>query len=169
MDVKVGVSAPPASHRRLPLRSHRAGREVSRRQFRQEVSSIRRLSSSPDWLYMSCRRALGSIRIGRDGYEEKRRYMIDKIVNQSKLSSPQRQLPQSRYLVWSGYAVFVWSIAYMLPHLYWALGGRLGLSMLKPSILELPQWEMINWVASVFLTATGSLVLPLFISGNAVF
>jgi hypothetical protein len=45
----------------------------------------------------------------------------------------------------------------MLPHLYWALGGKLGLSLLKPSVLELPQWELINWVASVFLTAAGFL------------
>ncbi|HMR66737.1 MAG TPA: DUF3995 domain-containing protein [Anaerolineae bacterium] len=85
--------------------------------------------------------------------------MIEKQVNVSRLSSSQPQLPRPRYLVWSGYAVFIWSIAYMLPHLYWALGGRLGLSLLKPSVLELPQWEMINWVASVFLTAAGFLGL----------
>ena len=62
-------------------------------------------------------------------------------------------------LRWSGYAVFAWSIAYMLPHLYWALGGTLGLSMLKPSVLELPQWKMINWIATGFLTAAGFLGL----------
>jgi hypothetical protein len=85
--------------------------------------------------------------------------MIEKQVNVPRLLNSQPQLPPSRYLVGSGYAVFIWSIAYMLPHLYWALGGTLGLSLLKPSVLELPQWEMINWVASVFLTAAGFLGL----------
>jgi hypothetical protein len=49
----------------------------------------------------------------------------------------------------------------MLPHLYWALGGTIGLSLLKPSVLVLPQWEMINWVASVILTAAGLLGIAL--------
>jgi hypothetical protein len=71
--------------------------------------------------------------------------------------SSHSQQPRPQGLAWSGYAVFIWSIAYMLPHLYWALGGTFGLSLLKPSVLELPQWEMINWVASVFLTAAGFL------------
>lgn len=87
--------------------------------------------------------------------------MIDKKGNDPRLLSPQPELPRPRYLVWTGYAVFIWSIAYMLPHLYWALGGTLGLSMLKPSVLELPQWQMINWVAAVFLTAAGFLGLAL--------
>ena len=69
----------------------------------------------------------------------------------------QAQLNRQRYFMWSGYAVFIWSIAYMLPHLYWALGGTSGLTMLKPDISESPQWEMINWVASGFLTAAGLL------------
>jgi hypothetical protein len=47
----------------------------------------------------------------------------------------------------------------MLPHLYWAVGGMIGLWMLKPSILELAQWELINWVASIFLTAASLLGL----------
>lgn len=81
--------------------------------------------------------------------------MNDKKVNNHKFLSPQPQLP--RPLVWSGYAVFVWSIFYMLPHLYWALRGTMGLSMLKPSISEIPQWEAINWAASVILTAAGFL------------
>src|SRR5688500_19231349 len=70
-------------------------------------------------------------------------------------SQGRRRQPQS--LLWSGYAVFVWSIAYMLPHLYWAIGGTIGLSLLKPSVLALPQWQIINWVASVILTAAGVL------------
>jgi hypothetical protein len=62
---------------------------------------------------------------------------------------------QSKSTVWAGIAVFVWSIAYMLPHLYWALGGRMGLSLLKPSVAAFSQLELINWVASVILTAAG--------------
>ncbi|MFN8445874.1 MAG: DUF3995 domain-containing protein [Caldilineaceae bacterium] len=68
---------------------------------------------------------------------------------------------RSRHLIWAGYAVFIWSIAYMLPHLYWALGGTFGLSLLKPSILELPELKAINWIASVFLTAAGCIGLAL--------
>jgi hypothetical protein len=45
----------------------------------------------------------------------------------------------------------------MLPHLYWAIGGTIGLSLLKLSVLALPQWQIINWVASVILTAAGVL------------
>lgn len=81
--------------------------------------------------------------------------MMDPLPKQSRLDNLKPQLAQSRCRVWSGYAVFVWSIAYMLPHLYWALGGTFGLSLLKSSILELPQWKAINWAASVFLTAAG--------------
>ncbi|WLD94206.1 DUF3995 domain-containing protein [Alkalihalobacillus sp. AL-G] len=80
--------------------------------------------------------------------------MLEKKVNIPNFS---HQLQLSRKLVLAGYAVFIWSIAYMLPHLYWALGGTVGLSLLKPSIAELSYWEMINWVASVFLTAAGLL------------
>lgn len=85
--------------------------------------------------------------------------MIDKLGNQSRLIRPHPPPARPRKLVWSGYAVFLWSIGYMLPHLYWALGGTRGLSLLRASVLALPQWELINWVASVFLTAAGFLGL----------
>jgi hypothetical protein len=49
----------------------------------------------------------------------------------------------------------------MIPHLYWALGGTIGMSMLKPSISELTEWKMINGIASVFLTAAGFLGIAL--------
>ena len=64
-----------------------------------------------------------------------------------KLLNPQLQQSRTRSLVWSGYVVFIWSIAYMIPHLYWALGGTIGMPILKPSVSELPQWELANWVA----------------------
>ncbi|GGD97332.1 DUF3995 domain-containing protein [Paenibacillus nasutitermitis] len=65
------------------------------------------------------------------------------------------QQSKTKSLVWSGYAVFIWSIAYMLPHLYWALGGKMGGVLLKPGSIHLNYFEWINWVASVFLTAAG--------------
>lgn len=66
-----------------------------------------------------------------------------------------------RPLLWSGYAVFIWSIAYMLPHLYWAAGGTGGMSLLKlkTSVIEMEQFKYINWVASVILTLAGLLGL----------
>ncbi|HET7578218.1 MAG TPA: DUF3995 domain-containing protein [Bacillales bacterium] len=66
---------------------------------------------------------------------------------------------RSRSLVWSGYAVLIWSIAYMLPHLYWGLGGVRGLILFTPLVLEFPQLKLINLVASVFLIAAGCLGL----------
>jgi hypothetical protein len=54
----------------------------------------------------------------------------------------------------AGWALAAWSIAYLLPHLYWGLGGEAGLSIVKPSARELAQWQEINLVAS------GVLVLP---------
>lgn len=81
--------------------------------------------------------------------------MIDKLGNRSTLIRPHPRSAHPRKLVWTGYAVFIWSIGYMVPHLYWALGGTGGQALLRPSILELPQWELINGVASVFLTAAG--------------
>jgi hypothetical protein len=83
--------------------------------------------------------------------------MSDKKAHDPTLATAQGQLRQPQSLIWSGYAVFIWSIAYMLPHLYWALGGTVGLSLLRPSISTLPEWQAINWVASVFLTAAGLL------------
>ncbi|ETI67322.1 DUF3995 domain-containing protein [Neobacillus vireti] len=69
----------------------------------------------------------------------------------SKLSS---KLPQSKSIVWAGGAVFVWSIAYMLPHLYWALGGRMGVSLLKPGVAASSQFELINWISlPIFIVA----------------
>lgn len=76
-------------------------------------------------------------------------------TNESKLLQSKYQT--HRYLHLFGYALFIWSIAYMLPHLYWAFGGKMGLSLLKPNLAESPQWEIINLVASIFLTVAGFL------------
>ncbi|WP_312471456.1 DUF3995 domain-containing protein [Neobacillus sp.] len=67
----------------------------------------------------------------------------------------QTQQSKTKSLVWSGYAVFIWSIVYMFPHLYWALGGKMGEGILKPNIVQSIHFELINWIASVFLTVAG--------------
>ncbi|MFD1674494.1 DUF3995 domain-containing protein [Alicyclobacillus fodiniaquatilis] len=56
----------------------------------------------------------------------------------------------SKWLLRSGYAVCLWSIAYMIPHVYWALGGTAGLSLLKPSVSVSTSFKLINWVALPF-------------------
>jgi hypothetical protein len=74
---------------------------------------------------------------------------------------------RSRSLIWAGYALFIWSIAYMLPHLYWGLGGVKGLSLFTKSVLEVPHLKLINLVASVFLTAAGFIGLAfIYLKGN---
>lgn len=60
-----------------------------------------------------------------------------------------------------GHVILAWSLAYMLPHLYWAAGGTAGFAALHPSIRDLPQWRTINWIASPILTAAGLLGLAL--------
>jgi hypothetical protein len=85
--------------------------------------------------------------------------IMDRTVNDARPVGLQAEVEPSRGLVWAGYAVFIWSMAYMLPHLYWALGGRAGMGLLRPSVLVLPEWELINWVASAILTAAGLLGL----------
>jgi hypothetical protein len=57
----------------------------------------------------------------------------------------------------AGVAIAVWSLAYMLPHLYWALGGGSGLVALHPSVGSLPQWRTINWIASFILSVAALL------------
>lgn len=49
-------------------------------------------------------------------------------------------------------ALCAWSLLYMLPHLYWALGGDALLFMVKRSAAEMDEWRAINWAASVVLT-----------------
>jgi hypothetical protein len=50
-------------------------------------------------------------------------------------------------------ALCAWSLLYMLPHLYWALGGNALLFMVKQSAAEMDDWQAINWAASAVLTA----------------
>ena len=63
-------------------------------------------------------------------------------------------------------ALCAWSLLYMLPHLYWALGGDALLFMVKQSAAEMDDWRAINWAASVVLTAA-ALVGPALIWSSA--
>ena len=49
-------------------------------------------------------------------------------------------------------ALSAWSLLYMVPHLYWALGGEALLFMVRESAAALDDWRGINWAASVVLT-----------------
>jgi hypothetical protein len=66
-----------------------------------------------------------------------------------------------RTLVVFATALALWSVAYMVPHLYWALGGTIGLSAVKPSASALPEWRAINWAASAVLALPALLAVAL--------
>jgi hypothetical protein len=65
-----------------------------------------------------------------------------------------RQSPP-RALLLAGCGLLAWSLAYAVPHVYWALGGGAGLSAVAPSASALPQWRAINWAASPVLVLAG--------------
>lgn len=48
-------------------------------------------------------------------------------------------------------ALSAWSLLYVVPHLYWAVGGELGFSALKPSATAQDGWQAINAAASLIL------------------
>ena len=66
-------------------------------------------------------------------------------------------------------ALVVWSVVYMVPHLYWALGGTIGLSALKPSAPALPEWRAINWAATFVLAMPALIALALMRTGPGAF
>jgi hypothetical protein len=67
----------------------------------------------------------------------------------------------SRASTLAGYAVALWSLLYLAPHLIWALGARVGFTALHPSIASLPQWRTINWIASAILAIAALIGLAL--------
>jgi hypothetical protein len=71
-------------------------------------------------------------------------------------STPRRWSPR-----WAGYAAAVWSLAYMLPHLYWAAGGTAMRSAFRPAAAEEPAFRLINGVASAMLTGAALVVFLL--------
>jgi len=54
-------------------------------------------------------------------------------------------------------ALCAWSALYMLPHLYWALGGESLVFTVKRSAAALDEWQAISWAASAVLTAAACL------------
>jgi hypothetical protein len=62
-----------------------------------------------------------------------------------------RVAPSSDHLPRFAIALAGWSLIYLVPHLYWALGGTAGFSALKPSAVALTDWQAINWAATVVL------------------
>jgi hypothetical protein len=58
-------------------------------------------------------------------------------------------------------ALGVWSALYVVPHLYWAGGGDLGFSALKPSATAHDAWQAINAAASVILLMPVAIALAL--------
>ena len=66
-----------------------------------------------------------------------------------------------RSVTLAGWSLAVWSIAYVLPHLYWGLGGETGLSAVRPSASAMPEWEDINLVASLVLTIPAAIGIGL--------
>ncbi len=54
-------------------------------------------------------------------------------------------------------ALCTWSLLYVLPHLYWALGGESLLFTVKESAAAMEDWRRINWAASVVLTGAALL------------
>jgi hypothetical protein len=83
--------------------------------------------------------------------------MREKNVNHPQSLNQELSQAPSRCLVWSGAAILIWSVAFGFLHILWALG--IGLFMLKPSALEVSQFEAANLVVAVFLTAVGFLGL----------
>lgn len=81
--------------------------------------------------------------------------MMEKKADDPRSLNQEPQQPAARCLVWSGYALLIWSAAYGLLHFLWAL--EIGLSMLKPSALEISQFKVANVVTAVLLTAVGFL------------
>ena len=86
--------------------------------------------------------------------------MTNKHTDNSQFLTQEPYRSPSRCLVWSAYAVLMWSAAFGLLHLLWALG--MGVAMLKPSALEISLFRVANLVTAVLLTAVGFLG-PMFI------
>jgi len=61
----------------------------------------------------------------------------------------------------AGYAVALWSLLYLVPHLVWALGSKAGLAAFHPSVASLPYLQTINWIASAILAVPVVLGLAL--------
>lgn len=81
--------------------------------------------------------------------------MLDTSVSSSQTATAVR----SHTPTWAAYAACAWCAAYVLPHLYLALGGTAILPTFNPAVAGVPQLRQINWIASLVLAAAA--VLPL--------
>ena len=63
-------------------------------------------------------------------------------------------------------ALCVWSSLYIVPHVYWALGGEGLLFMVKRSATAMDEWRAINWAASLVL-ALAALIGPALVWSDA--
>lgn len=66
-----------------------------------------------------------------------------------------------RSLILWATALGVWSTLYAVAHIYWASGGELGFSLLRPSATGMRAWREINAVASVVLLVPVALAVGL--------
>src|SRR5258708_35291068 len=81
-------------------------------------------------------------------------------MRDTSVSSPQTAITaHSQATTWAAYVTCAWYAAYVLPHLYLALGGTAILPTFAPAVANVPQLRQINWVASLVLAAAA--VLPL--------
>ena len=69
--------------------------------------------------------------------------------SEDRIDRPSRP-PRDRLWLFAT-ALSAWSLLYVLPHLYWAVGGEVGFSALKPSATAQEGWQAINAAASVIL------------------
>jgi hypothetical protein len=74
---------------------------------------------------------------------------IQRERSEDRIGRPSRP-PRDRLWLFAT-ALSAWSLLYVLPHLYWAVGGELGFSGLKPSATAQEGWQAINAAASVIL------------------
>jgi hypothetical protein len=73
-------------------------------------------------------------------------------ISQERSGFPLDGPPQTRdWLGLFATALCAWSVLYILPHLYWAVGGELGFSALKRSATAQEGWQAINAAASLIL------------------
>jgi hypothetical protein len=76
--------------------------------------------------------------------------MTTYLAEREPVADPDAVVPP-RPLRLTAVALSVWSGLYVLPHVYWALGGEHGFSLLRPEAVALDEWRGINAVASLVL------------------
>ncbi|MCJ8010414.1 DUF3995 domain-containing protein [Paenibacillus sp. KQZ6P-2] len=75
-------------------------------------------------------------------------------------SEEQQSMRFSAKSHWAAYAAAIWSVLYIPPHVYFALGGTIGVPGTMTEKFE-PVWALTNWGASFALLLAGLLALGL--------